>query len=128
MFYIWRSPCCKPCSRNETRLDNFSNGMRIAGQQHPVSVLAVDDEIQIQRLLTLALETEGYQVAVAGTAETALATAARHRHDLFLVDLGLPDSTGLLVVKRLREWTQAPILVLSVNDTDEEKIEALDGG
>ena len=96
--------------------------------QHPISVLAVDDEIQIQRLLTLALETEGYRVAVAGSANEALAAAARHRHDLFIVDLGLPDSTGLVVLRRLREWTQAPVVVLTVHDGEEEKIEALDSG
>ena len=96
--------------------------------QHPVSVLAVDDEVQIQRLLTLALETEGYRVAVASSASEALAAAARHRHDLFIVDLGLPDSTGLVVLRRLREWTQAPIVVLTVHDGEDEKIEALDSG
>lgn len=96
--------------------------------QHPLSVLAVDDEIQIQRLLTLALETEGYRVATAGSANEALAAAARHRHDLFIVDLGLPDSTGLVLLRRLREWTQAPIVVLTVQDGEDEKIEALDSG
>lgn len=102
--------------------------MRSAAEQHPVSVLAIDDEVQIQRLLKLALETEGYRVATAGTAEEALATAARHRHDLFIIDIGLPDMSGLLVLKRLREWTQAPIIILTVHDAEEDKIEALDSG
>jgi two-component system KDP operon response regulator KdpE len=95
---------------------------------YPLSVLAIDDEVQIQRLLTLALETEGYRVATAGTAGEALALAARHRHDLFIIDLGLPDMNGGVVLKRLREWTQAPVIILTVQDGEEEKIEALDSG
>ena len=95
---------------------------------HPLSVLAVDDEVQIQRFLTLALETEGYRVATAGTGEQALAVAARNRHDLFIIDIGLPDINGLSLLKRLREWTRAPIIMLTVHDADEEKIEALDSG
>jgi len=102
--------------------------MKSTAQQHPISVLAIDDEIQIQRFLTLALETEGYRVATVGTGEQALAVAARHRHDLFIIDLGLPDMNGLLLLKRLREWTQAPVIVLTVHDADEEKIDALDSG
>src|SRR4051812_31549049 len=95
---------------------------------HPISVLAVDDEIQIQRFLTLALETEGYRIVTVGTAEQALAVAARQRHDFFIIDLGLPDMNGLCLLKRLREWTQAPAIVLTVQDGDEEKIDALDSG
>lgn len=95
---------------------------------HPLSVLAIDDEVQIQRFLTLALQTEGYRVATAGTGEQALAVAARNRHDLFIIDIGLPDMNGLSLLKRLREWTRAPIIMLTVHDSDEEKIEALDTG
>ena len=102
--------------------------MKATPHQHPFSVLAIDDEIQIQRFLTLALETEGYRVATVGTGEQALAVAARHRHDLFIIDLGLPDMNGLSLLKRLREWTQAPVIVLTVHDGDEEKIDALDSG
>jgi two-component system KDP operon response regulator KdpE len=94
----------------------------------PLSVLAVDDETQMQRLLTLALETEGYRVTTAGTGGEALAIAARHRHDLFLIELGLPDMSGTIVLKRLREWTQAPAIIISVVDAEEDKIEALDSG
>jgi two-component system KDP operon response regulator KdpE len=95
---------------------------------HPFSVLAIDDEFQIQRLLSLALETEGYRVSTAGTGGEALALAARQRHDLFIIDLGLPDMSGSVVLKRLREWTQAPVIILTVQDGEEEKIEALDNG
>jgi two-component system KDP operon response regulator KdpE len=95
---------------------------------HPFSVLAIDDEFQIQRLLSLALETEGYRVTTAGTGAEALAIAARHRHDLFIIDLGLPDMSGATLLKRLREWTQAPAIILTVQDGEEEKIEALDIG
>jgi two-component system KDP operon response regulator KdpE len=99
-----------------------------AASPHPFSVLAIDDEFQIQRLLTLALETEGYRVATAASGAEALAIAARHRHDLFLIDLGLPDMSGAMVLKRLREWTQAPAIILTVQDGEDEKIEALDSG
>ena len=102
--------------------------MKEPGPPHPISVLAIDDEIQIQRLLKLALETEGYRIATAGTTEEALAVAARHRHDLFIIDVGLPDASGLVVLKRLREWTQAPVIILTVHDGEEEKIDALDAG
>jgi two-component system KDP operon response regulator KdpE len=91
-------------------------------------VLAIDDEAQIQRLLTIALEANGYQVTTAGTGQGGLALAAQHRHDLIIVDLGLPDLNGLEVLKQLREWTQAPVIILTVQEGAAEKIEALDSG
>jgi two-component system KDP operon response regulator KdpE len=93
-----------------------------------LAVLAIDDEPQIQRLLTIALEAEDYRVVVAGAGQEGLAKAARHRYDLIIIDLGLPDLSGLLVLKQIREWTQVPIIILTVQDGEEEKIEALDGG
>lgn len=92
------------------------------------SVLVVDDEPQIQRLLTITLESNGYRVATAATGQQALVLAAQHRHDAVVLDLGLPDLTGIDVLKRLREWTQLPIIILTVEDGEAEKIEALDGG
>jgi len=97
-------------------------------EQHPASILVIDDETQIQRLLTIALESEGYRVTLAATAEEGLAVAARQRHDLFIIDIGLPDTSGLSLLKRLREWTQAPVIFLTVHDAESEKIDALDSG
>jgi two-component system KDP operon response regulator KdpE len=99
-----------------------------AGLQPPAAVLAIDDEPQIQRLLTIALEAEGYSVATAGSGRQGLAMAAHRRHDAIFLDLGLPDVSGLLVLKQLREWTQVPIIILTVQDGSAEKIEALDTG
>ncbi|HZR21417.1 MAG TPA: response regulator transcription factor [Verrucomicrobiae bacterium] len=93
-----------------------------------LSVLVVDDETQIQRLLTIALEATGYRVATAGTGQQALALIARQRHDLIILDLGLPDISGLLVLQQLREWTQTPVIILTVQDGEAEKVEALDSG
>ena len=93
-----------------------------------LAILAIDDEQQIQRLLTIALEAEGYRVSVAGTGQEGLESAARHRHDLVIIDLGLPDISGLTVLKQIREWTQVPIIILTVQDAEAEKIQALDSG
>lgn len=94
----------------------------------PLSVLAIDDEPQIQRLLTIALEGEGYRVTTAGLGQQGLVEAAHHRFDLILLDLGLPDLSGVQVLKQLREWTMVPILILTVQEGQAEKIEALDCG
>jgi len=95
---------------------------------NPLRILAIDDEQQIHRLLTIALESEGYRVMVAGAGQEGLALAARHRHDLIIIDLGLPDISGLLVLKQIREWTRVPIIILTVENSEEDKIEALDSG
>ncbi|MDB6022490.1 MAG: two component transcriptional regulator, winged helix family [Pedosphaera sp.] len=92
------------------------------------SALVIDDEPQIQRLLTLSLEANGYRVAAAGTGQEGLNIAAQHRHDIIILDLGLPDVKGISVLKQLREWTQTPIVVLTVQDEEADKIEALDSG
>lgn len=93
-----------------------------------MAVLAVDDEPQILRLLTIALEANGYRVSTAASGQEALAVAAQQHHDLILLDLGLPDMTGLQVLKQLREWTQAPVIIITVQEAAAEKIEALDLG
>jgi two-component system KDP operon response regulator KdpE len=93
-----------------------------------LTALVIDDETQIQRLLTIALEAEGYRVTTADTAQKGLATIANHRHDVIILDLGLPDVSGLLVLRQLREWTQTPVIVLTVHDAEAEKVEALDSG
>jgi len=93
-----------------------------------ISALVIDDEPQIQRLITTILEANGYRVVTAGTGREGLATAAQRRHDLILLDLGLPDMGGIAVLKQIREWTQTPIVILTVHDSEPEKIEALDSG
>ena len=92
------------------------------------SALVIDDEPQIQRLLTISLEANGYRVTTTGTGQEGLAIAAQRRHDVIILDLGLPDLDGLAVLKQLREWTQTPVVVLTVLDEEADKIEALDSG
>lgn len=82
----------------------------------------------MQRLLTIALEAAGYRVTAVGTGQEGLQTMAYHRHDLVILDLGLPDLSGFSVLKQLREWSQTPIIVLTVQDAEADKVEALDGG
>ena len=93
-----------------------------------MSVLVIDDEPQIQRLLTITLEANGYRVTTSGNGQEGLAIAAQQRHDAIILDLGLPDLSGIEILKRLREWTQTPVIILTVQDGEAEKIEALDGG
>lgn len=90
--------------------------------------LVVDDEVQIRRLLRLVLEAEGYRVADAATGQAGLVEAAQRPPDVVLLDLGLPDLDGVAVLRRLREWSAAPVLVLSVRDQDDVKVAALDAG
>jgi two-component system KDP operon response regulator KdpE len=91
-------------------------------------VLVVDDEPQILRALVTNLRARGYDVDAAGTGEIALQLAARHRPDLVVLDLGLPDITGLDVIAGLRGWTDVPIVILSARETEREKVAALDAG
>jgi two-component system KDP operon response regulator KdpE len=91
-------------------------------------ILVVDDEIQIRRLLRICLEHGGYQVIEAATGGEGIDQAVLHQPDVVLLDLRLPDMDGLEVLKRLREWSQVPVLVLSVRNDEDDKISALDGG
>jgi two-component system KDP operon response regulator KdpE len=91
-------------------------------------LLLVDDEAQIVRALTPALHAAGYTVEVAGTGEAALMKMAADPCDAVILDLGLPDMDGKEVITRMREWTEAPIIVLSARDLETEKIDALDRG
>ena len=94
----------------------------------PTIALVIDDEVQIRRLLRLTLEANGYKVYEAATGQDGLLEAAQRRPEVVVLDLGLPDLDGVTVLKRLREWSRAPVLVLSVRDRDEDKIAALDNG
>ena len=92
------------------------------------TVLVIDDEPPIRRLLRLTLEPQGYRVFEADNGQLGLQEAAARRPDVIVLDLGLPDMDGLTVLKRLREWSQTPVLVLSVRDREADKVAALDNG
>jgi two-component system KDP operon response regulator KdpE len=91
-------------------------------------ILIVDDEVQIRRLLRLTLEAAGYRVREAATGSLGLNEAAVTRPDAVILDLSLPDQSGLDVLRRLREWSQLPVLILSVKGAEADKIAALDAG
>src|SRR5215831_7067739 len=94
---------------------------------NPIALI-IDDEVQIRRLLRVVLEAENYQVREAKTGQEALTEAASRRPDVILLDLGLPDMEGIAVLKRLREWSEIPVLILTVRDDEQEKVSALDAG
>ena len=91
-------------------------------------VLVVDDEIQIRRFLRVSLTASGYVVYEAATGQAGLDQAALDRPDVVILDLGLPDMDGLDMLRRLREWSSVPVVVLSVRDADADKIALLDAG
>ena len=91
-------------------------------------ILVVDDEIAIRRFLRIALTGEGFKVAEAATGQQALSTLVREHPDLVILDLGLPDMSGLDVIKNLREWNPIPVIIISVREQEVEKIAALDAG
>ncbi len=92
------------------------------------TVLVIDDEAPIRRLLRLTLEPQGYRLYEAGNGQLGLQEAAARRPDVIILDLGLPDMDGVAVLKRLREWSQTPVLVLTVRDREADKVAALDNG
>ena len=91
-------------------------------------ILAIDDEQQIRKLLTIILESNHYQVKTASTGKEGMMIAAHSSPDLILLDLGLPDQNGQDVLKELRTWYHKGIIILSVLDAEEEIIRALDHG
>jgi two-component system KDP operon response regulator KdpE len=91
-------------------------------------VLVVDDETQIRRTVGINLQAHGFDVDLAGTGEEALDLATRQRPDVVVVDLGLPGISGIEVIETIRCWSHVPIIVLSVRDTEADKIAALDAG
>jgi two-component system KDP operon response regulator KdpE len=91
-------------------------------------VLIVDDEHAIRRFLRTSLDAHGYEVHEATTGEDAILKTINVRPDLIILDLGLPGMDGIEVTRRIREWTQTPIVILSVLNQDTDKIEALDAG
>lgn len=91
-------------------------------------ILLIDDEVQIRRLLRFTLEDAGYQVREAETGHKGLTEFARKQSELVILDLGLPDMPGIEVLQRLREWSEVPVLVLSVFGQEDRKIATLDSG
>jgi two-component system, OmpR family, KDP operon response regulator KdpE len=91
-------------------------------------ILIIDDEIQIRRLLDITLSNYGYNISEASTGKEGLIKAAIVHPVLIILDLGLPDTDGFEILKKLREWFQKPIIILSVRNSEEDIIKALDNG
>jgi two-component system KDP operon response regulator KdpE len=92
------------------------------------TVLIIDDEVQIRRLLEITLSANGYKIAEASNGKEGIALAASLQPLLIILDLGLPDMDGLEIIKKLREWYQKPVIILSVRNSEEDIIRALDNG
>jgi two-component system KDP operon response regulator KdpE len=92
------------------------------------TVLVVEDEVPMRRFLRSALTTHGFRVIEAGTLAEAEALLTSEPPDAILLDLGLPDGDGLELLRRLREWSKAPVIVLSARDRENDKVTALDAG
>jgi two-component system KDP operon response regulator KdpE len=91
-------------------------------------ILIIDDEAQIRKLLEITLQSNDYKVNEAATARDGLIIAASHPPDLILLDIGLPDENGQIVLQKLREWYNKPIIILSVQSDEENIVQALDNG
>jgi two-component system KDP operon response regulator KdpE len=91
-------------------------------------VLLIEDDIQMRRFLRVALESEGYRLCETDTAGNGLSQAATRNPDLVLLDLGLPDMDGLEFIRRFREWSQVPVIVISAREQEHDKVRALDSG
>jgi two-component system, OmpR family, KDP operon response regulator KdpE len=94
----------------------------------PETILIIDDEVQIRRLLEITLSSTGYKISEAATGKEGLIVAATYNPALIILDLGLPDIDGFDILKKLREWYQKPIIILSVRNLEEDIIRALDNG
>jgi two-component system KDP operon response regulator KdpE len=102
--------------------------MSVPNTKPATVALVIDDEPQIRRLLRVTLESNGYTVIDAATGRDGIVQAAQARPEIILLDLGLPDMDGVAVLQRIREWSQVPVIVLSVRDREHDKIAALDAG
>lgn len=91
-------------------------------------ILLIEDEPQMRRFLRITLQTHGYRLVEAATAQEGLMQATTRNPDVVLLDLGLPDLDGLEVTKRLREWAQTPIIIISAREQERDKVNALDAG
>ena len=95
---------------------------------NPTSILVIEDEIPILRFLRAVLTAPNYKLIEAQNGKEGLSMAGSHNPDLILLDLGLPDQDGLEVLRQLREWNQAPVIVVSPRGHEKDKISALDAG
>src|SRR5687767_9387128 len=95
---------------------------------HKPTILIIDDEVQIRKLLEITLESNGFKVLEASNAKDGLLSVANHPPDLVLLDIGLPDTSGHEVLKHLREWYTRPIIIISVQSSEEGIVKALDSG
>jgi two-component system KDP operon response regulator KdpE len=93
-----------------------------------IDILVIDDEPQIRKLLDITLQSNGYHVKEAINAREGLVMSANHPPDMILLDLGLPDESGHVVLEKLREWYAKPIIILSVQSNEEDIVKALDAG
>jgi two-component system KDP operon response regulator KdpE len=91
-------------------------------------ILLIEDEPQMQRFLRIILQGHGYRLVESATGQEGLMQAATRSPDIILLDLGLPDIDGLEVTRRLREWSDIPIIVISAREQEQDKIKALDAG
>lgn len=91
-------------------------------------ILVVEDDTPIRNLIMTTLDTQDYKYQTASDGKEALLVAVSHQPDIFLMDLGLPDMDGIEVIKKIRTWSVAPIIVISARSDDKDKIEALDAG
>jgi two-component system KDP operon response regulator KdpE len=91
-------------------------------------ILIIDDETQMRRLLRVALDAHGFDLEEASSGREGLEKVAVFKPDLVVLDMGLPDLEGIEIVRRVREWSPVPIIILSVRDQEHEKVAALDSG
>ena len=91
-------------------------------------ILAVEDDVPVLNLITTTLKAQGYRFLSAQTGEAAVMETASHNPDIVLLDLGLPDLDGIEVIRRIRSWSNVPIIVISARSEDTDKIDALDAG
>ena len=93
-----------------------------------VTILVVEDDTSVRNLISTTLKAHDYRFLTAATGESAVMEAASHNPDILLLDLGLPDIDGVEVIRRIRSWSNAPIIVISARSEDSDKIDALDAG
>jgi two-component system KDP operon response regulator KdpE len=91
-------------------------------------VLVIDDEPQIRKFLEISLRAQGYAIELAATGQEGLEALATHGADLVVLDMGLPDRDGLVLLREIRQWSQVPVLMLTVRSHELEKVAALDAG